>query len=283
MRHTKIIATVLVLSGCSTANVRPKGLPEIASESNEAQGRDWLDRAYRAQGESALDGKHALRMVFRDQWNDAATRVVASPWDEDEQQVQVDIEIETENVKLTFLEGEVAGDVWGLQQWVTYRTLASGEEKWDALDNPDNTLWFWLPRFAFFALPVRELRNAPTVQFAGIQNRGFRDHAVVYATWSDEPHDDSEQYAVWIDAETERIRFVDQTLRAVGGSLTTTVAFENYEDTEGFLVPRRISELGNDGRAVHRIDVEYASFLNDLAADYFVPKPDQRAERSAGF
>lgn len=281
---SRIYGCTLLLLGtaCSTADVRPKGLPEIASESNRAEGRAWLDRAFAAQGESRLQGKRALRIVLRDKWNDEASRVVASPWDEDAQQVQVDVELDTENVKLTFLEGENTGEVWGLQQWVTYRKLASGEEEWDSVENPDETLWFWLPRFAFFALPVRDLREAPHVQFAGVQNRGFRDHAVVYAAWSEEPTDEAEQYVIWIDHETERIRFIDHTLRTVGSSLTTTLAFADYEPVEGFSLPRTISELGSNGRAIHRISVEYASFLDNLPSDYFVPKPDRRAERSAG-
>ncbi|MEL6545174.1 MAG: hypothetical protein AAFQ82_11160, partial [Myxococcota bacterium] len=69
---------------------------------------------------------------------------------------------------------------------------------------------------------------------------------------------------------------------SVSSTLQTTVAFEDYREVDGFAVPHRVSELGSDGRAVHRITVDYASFLAELEERYFVPKPNLRAQRDAG-
>ncbi|MEO1303316.1 MAG: DUF4292 domain-containing protein, partial [Myxococcota bacterium] len=107
-------------------------------------------------------------------------------------------------------------------------------------------------------------------------------HAVVYATWNTlEPQDDIDQYVVWIDAETERIRFIEYTVRDMSSSLSATAAYENYELIGDFALPRRITLLGDNGRPVHRITIEHAEFV-ELGHDYFVPRPDLRSEKSAG-
>lgn len=244
---------------CATRNLRRRGADESVSRKERERGREWLRSALEAQGGLGALAQHDdLRLVFRDRWQKSTHGPFRRPWASDGALLQLEIALGLEEAKLTFLEGEATGTSWTQRRGKIHRRVSEAQDAnlADGINAEDLT--FWLRALDFAPLALVRLRAAATVYAVGRSSRGTRPHEVVYVeTRANDAH--SDQFEVWIDAETKLVRFIDRTVRALGNEITLTFAYQDYREVGGFRLAHKITTLDDAGAIIHRLDIESAS------------------------
>ena len=275
--------TLVLLSGCGLSDLRPDSMVSgQLSVDAEQLGRQWLDKAAEAQGGAAFQGKETVSFWMRDDWPSALMRAMAMPWDSNKQLLRLDMVIGGDDGRLTFEEGERKGAGWGLQNWVSYRFDKVGAPKFDAADDVDSSIKFWIPTLAYFPQLAWRIREADVVRFLGFEEIGGRKLAKVFATWGDAaPQKTVDQYIIWIDSETSLIAGARYTVRDMMASIVGTMKYSDYRTVDGIKLPHVINgvdELSTDETASHKMVFEKMAFGAVTKSD-LVPKPDLRAAK----
>ena len=270
-------------SACGLSDLRPEPLYKNQLPPDAEQvGHQWLDRALAAHG-GAFDGKTTISFWMRDDWPSALMRWVAMPWDDNKELLRVDVVLGTDDGRLTFQEGDHKGTGWGLQNWVSYRFDSTGALKFDAPDDTDDEIKFWIPTLAYFPLLPWRIREADYVRYLGEQTIGDRTYAAVFLTWGDPtPQNTVDQYIVWIDTKTSLVAGTRFTVRDVMASVVGTMRYSDYRDVDGFQLPfsvNGVDDLSSDETASHHMTFERIAFDANVTAGDLVPRPALRAAK----
>ncbi len=276
------LGTAALLSGCGLSDLRPEPLiNNQLPDDSERRGRVWLDKAVRAHG-ATLDDRATVSIWLRDDWPSTLLRWVAMPWEENKQLLRLDATVGGDNGRLTFEEGPAKGTGWGIQNWVTYRFGADGGPTFDAVDDPDDAIKFWIPTLAYFPLLPWRIREATYVRYVGEETIDGRKRVTVFATWGDPgPQEAIDQYLVWIDAETHLVAGTRYTVRDMMGSVVGTMKYSDYRDVDGIKLPfviNGVEALGTDETESHRMTVERVAF-DAVPTSALVPRPELQATK----
>ena len=270
----------VVLAGCSTANLWPQDTQPSAELA--AQGRQWLDRAVEAQGGNGLLEAEHISITLRDHWAGWLMKNLAMPWAFSGQLHRMDIKPGTDDARLTFLEGDEKGSGWGIQRWVTYRFAADGVPEFDAPSSPDSTIKFWLPTGAYFPLLPWRIREASYVQYLGEEKIGGRTYQKVYASWGSNVPDALDQYVLYIDGKTHRLRWAQYTVRDFGRGIVGLMLYDDYRAVGDFTFAhsmKTVEDFDTDEVGLHAYAIESIDVQPELPADWTTPKPDLRATK----
>ena len=221
------------------------------------------------------------RVVLRDRWPGWAMRTFAMPWPSSGARVEQTMLLGEDTSRLEFLDGELEGTVWGIQQWVTY-TVPVGEQtpRFEA----DETIWFWLPTTQYFFEAPFRLREGQEVAWAGERTHAGQVYDLVYITWGGlGPQRDVDQYVAWIAQETGRLRYLEYTVRDMARFVTGAVHYEGYHEIDGIWVPRRIrvAPVEDPEDVLHEMIFEEVDFGVDAPEGELIPDPSRRARKSA--
>lgn len=277
-RLAMLLTASLALTACGNKDLRPDDL--TISSSAETKGRQLLAMMEGAHGsKAALMAHRTYSVELRDEWTPGIARAVAMPWEFSGQKIRLDTEATTDDSRITFLEGDMEGTVWGVQHWATY-TQQPGEEPVFA---QDDDVWFWGPTVQYFFEAPFRLSEGGVVSYAGQRELGGKNHDLVYITWgSAEPQDDIDQYVAWLDAETHRLAYLEYTVRDLGGFLSYIIHYEGYRDIQGVMVPTTMTTHSAPGRDAvgHKMTVDSVTFGVDLPDDVLRPRPELRLSKS---
>lgn len=267
-------------SGCGSANLWPPGT-ETRSEA-ETEGQRWLKLAYEAHGGRALVRGAPVSVWLRDRWPNWFFRVLAMPWPENNQRMRHDVRALTDDLRLTFVGGPKDGTGWGIQSWVTYQFGPEGLD-FDPVDQPNETIKFWLPTNVYFLFLPWRIQEASFVQDLGaveIEGRGYRQ---VFATWGEGPVQAGvDQYVLYIDAETHLLGYVRYTVKDMGDSFEGLLAYRDIRQVGPLRLAYQmdiIDEYADPSPTLHGYLVEKVELAPDLETGWLKPRPDLRATK----
>ena len=273
---TPTIVTLLLtisLGGC-LADIRPGKLREGDPGSDaERQGRALLDRS-RVQhgGDAAWAGHQTAEVVLSDHWNGLFVNMF-NPWPERDQRMRFRHQLRTFYAQAEFLNGDAAGERWGLQAWRTYRIDPDGSV--DFSENGD--IRFIIPTVQYFLeLPFR-IHEATIVRAAGTQTIRGRVYDRVFATWSTvEPNTVDDQYVIYVARDTGRMEKVEYTVRDIMRNITGTMHYADFRQVGGLMVPfvQSVTTQPDDDPDdyMHRMTLESVK-LDEVPPDALVVDP----------
>ncbi len=222
---------LLLFTGCGTADlrsptIRSQGIVDAAAR----QGRTLLESAARAHGMSAWQGFTNTQATMRDDWDNFMMSLFGMvPWDE-EDEFDIRFQNNSYNARLSFLDGDRRGEVWGVQAWRTYKQMPGAELEFVH----DSDVEFMLPTVLYFIeLPFRIL-SAELLSYAGEGEFKGQSYDKVFATWQKaEPHSDNDQYIVWINKESGLIDLVEYTVREKFDFVRGTIYMDDKRTVKG--------------------------------------------------
>lgn len=137
------------------------------------------------------------------------------------------------NGQIEILSGRENGTIWGIQDNQAYTIYDDVLKK-----TVDQDLRYWVPAYQFFIEFPKRIQKATAVSYVGKDTINGVICEGVLASWNTiKPQRDIDQYLIWIDSETKRIKKLDYTKRAVNNFVIETAYFNNYNDYEGIILP----------------------------------------------
>ncbi len=240
----------------------------------ERRGREKLERLAERHGYAAWKARTTMETVARDYWPGGSAW-----WPEDDQKFRSQALLGTFTSRAELLDGDAAGEVWGIQAWAPYKER-NRERTW--VSKSEGALTFYLPTLHYFnELPFRIL-SATVVRDGGEARHGGRAYDLVFASWrSAAPQPDLDQYVLWIDRETGLLAKVRYTVREAVPQMPPlmqklalplvagTIHYEDYRDVEGIQVPflqtvtlppPELTRYPLSENYFHRLELEEARF-----------------------
>jgi hypothetical protein len=257
------------------------GGPESLTNEDAAT---WIQRAAKAQG-GMQNFKNAgtVSMVMVDDWPGWLMRTAASPWPQNPQKIKLEASLGSDNARITLLEGEDAGTVWGLQNWVTYASTPGQSLKFDPVDDPNMGTKFWVPTVLYFPFLTFRISEANVLRYVGDEVIDGRGYAKVFASWgSEEATDEVDQYLLYIDRETHLMRWVQYTVREFGSWVVGMMRYDDYRTVGDLKLPYRlvtVSGIDDPGPDTHEYTIESVELGVDFGPQYLVPRPELSASK----
>ncbi len=215
------------------ADIRPESLQTAAYTAEQrADGRAILLESMRAHGLRAFEKLDTLSLTVSDTWHGIGEW--ATPYAANPQRYRHDLVAGTFSSRLTLLEGPDAGQVWGIQNWRSFRAVDQLQSPSGAANTPakfehDDNIYFLLPTLQYFAEFAFRIDAAALVAAAGRIEHAGRSYDLVFATWGDgQPGTDADQYLIWIDSETKLMAKLRYTVRESARFLTGTMHYQDY-------------------------------------------------------
>ncbi len=199
--------------------------------------------------------------------------MMAMPWPESGQRVRLSWQVGTDNARLEFIGGERAGEVWGIQNWVTY-TAREGALQF----KPDKDIAFWLPTMQYFLEAPFRLTSADVLFYAGDATARGQHYDLVFASWgTQEPQSDVDQYVLWINRSTGQLDFLQYTVRDMFPFVTGIMHYGDFKEAGGLVLPHRLTAVKGLETEDFVHEMRVASFESVAVADprVFIPEPSK--------
>lgn len=225
------------LLGCGAVDLRPDDRTALTAPDSEAKGRALLEEAASASGEAAWRSHELSEVLMTDVWDlPLGAEHAMMPWDGE--RLAFRYAHGAYDGHFVYLEGDQKGETIGLQAGATYRRAPGGEPVFE----DDFMTAFFVGAFAYLnELPFRIGRATVVRALDDGTFQGKRYHRV-FASWNtDEVQDDVDQYVVWIDPDTSRVRLVEYTLRDFSGLMRGTCAYDDYREVDGVQLPFKLT------------------------------------------
>ena len=270
---------VLAVVVSRLADIRPASLiRDGVTPAATALGHQQLARMELAHGGyDAWKRFGTATLELRDLWSSDIARRIFSPWPANAVPLRF-TEIPGQDTScLEFLDGPERGQVWGIQNWATYRAAAGGKPQF----KQENALRFWLPTMQYFFDAPFRLREADVVAALDPAPVKGVPYERVFLSWGKaEPQADVDQYIAWIDPSTGRLGFLEYTVRDILPMAKGCMAYRDYQQVQGLWVPMTMAVCEAPGGAdtMHRIEVSDVRFDEEQAAS-LIPRPDVRSTK----
>ena len=265
-----------VFAGCATADLRPDEFDAAESAADRDRGRALLNQMAAAHGgEREFKKSGVYRARVHDDWSPTSFPfTLLKPFPGKVQKYDMYQRAGTEDTRLVFLNGKLAGQEWGVQQWETYTVKDGGEPRFK--DNA--TIRFTGPAIGYFVQAPFRLPEATYVQSLGRLEHAGRSYERVFATWeTPEPHKQIDQFVAWIDAETSRLRFLEWTARQQAKFVSGWMSFEDYKQVDGFWFAHKMTTVTEPGgkpnfHVVHLAELELGT---QTSPEFLIPEPSR--------
>ncbi|MFT5353374.1 MAG: hypothetical protein ACI9KE_000572 [Polyangiales bacterium] len=251
-----LLALTALCTGC-LRDLRPSDARSEIDTASAERGRALLRQSAEAHGVDAWSEYRTTTVRMRDDWDSmmASMMGMTPPWDVEEL-IDFSWINGTFDGAFRFANGEREGEALGLQAWNSYEGTA-GHEVFHDEEDQDGDARFMVPAFIYLLeLPFR-IADVPVVRDLGDAELFGRTHHRVYASWSNEPSSDHDQFVVHIDAETHLVRMVEYTIRDQFNFVRGTSTYSQHIRVRGVTVPTRMAvnirpRENHDERYSHR-------------------------------
>jgi len=238
-----LLVATLLLQGCMfdlrTKTIKKEGI----TLENTNKGKEILERAWKKQGYDQLRKHQVYSYKGHDTWKGMLGRM-AQMWPEMKSELELKYEVGTFNGQVTFVDGQEAGTVAGLQNWNYYKISNNDTIFTDKNKKANRSTVFGIAAFQYFAEMIDRLKDAPIISYAGEDEFRGQKYDLVLCTWqSEKPHNENDQYLVWINQATGLMDFTQYTIREsyikppgykmIGGA----IEFTDFRDIDGIMVP----------------------------------------------
>ena len=229
---TNLLILTALLSGC-LADIRPDASPTAVNTSSQERGRTLIEQAAQRQGTSKWAQYGTYEVVGTDHWKGLLGRA-GNPWPQNRVDVSLKFSYGDFDGRATFLHDKRKGEVWGVQSHRTYREK-NGERKFK---QKSQQAFILAAYHYFFEFPER-LKTVPVVRWTGTEKIGGKEYDVVYASWSEEPSKEYDQYLLYVGRDSGLIEKAQYTLRDFAKFATGTIHFDDWREVGGGLFPYR--------------------------------------------
>jgi hypothetical protein len=258
-----------------TSTVKKEG----STIENTNKGKKILANAWEKQGYNKLNNHKVYSYHGLDVWKGILGKM-SQIWPDLESEMEFKFQIGTFNGQVTFIEGSEAGMVAGLQNWNYYEIIKGDTliKNKDAKENKRHV--FGIAAFQYFTEMLDRLKSAPIISYAGEDEMRGQKYDLVFCTWKTaNPHEEHDQYMVWINQKTGLMDFTQYTIREsflkppgykmIGGA----IEFNDFKNINGVMIPHEqfvyaIKLRKNRKKNLHHLvisDFQFDNFnLNEL-------------------
>lgn len=171
--------------------------------------------------------------------------------------------------RVEIMSGKDKFDVWGIQSWETYQKDENGL----MVKKKNKDMGFWIPTYQYFIEFPRRIQEASAIGYVGSKVVDGINCEGVIASWNTlEKQKDTDQYVIWIDADTKRIVKLEYTVRDINHFISGKASFQNYQYFDGFLLPTEFpveSNLIKEG-LLHKMSIVDFN-INTIDPDELLP------------
>ena len=263
---------LLCISSCKLADIRT---PEVVNTPNETKARDLLSAMAKTHHTDAWDQLSTYSIDLKDEFY-GLTGKLGNPFPNNLADVELFYIPKTFTGQAHFKSGKWAGKGWGIQSWATYEIDKDGKTSFHSKN--DKNIVFWLPTYQYFVEFPARIQEANLFRYAGTKNWKGQSLEGVFVSWKEAaPQKEIDQYILWLDQQTNRLEFVQYTVRDQGKWINATLYFKDYKMTEGLLLPYLMEvQFGepSDKKLLHQMEV--LSFKpNPVAPEVLMPDPNK--------
>ena len=261
---TLLLLLVLLIQGCM-ADIRT---PLIKQEGITTANGDQLanHQTYSLKG--------------RDVWKGLFGKL-GKPWPQTDSELALRYAIGTFDSEVSFLNGDREGVQAGLQSW-NYYEKAPGAAA--VFMEYDERIAFGLSAYQYFFELLDRLKKAPIISYAGEKEFLGQIYDQVFVSWeTPKPHQQHDQYVLWINQESGLLDFAVYTLRETylklpgAKAFYGSIQFADWRSVDGILIPHRQIVYLNEpkkkaNKHLHQLEVREFAF-DDFPLEDLYPNP----------
>ena len=245
----KLISKILLLSvallsmqGCiNVLKLSDLQLEGYEYPLNPDKGRQLLSEMGVAHQIHVWDSVDTYNATFEDEFYGFLGKQ-SHPFPEQQMTFSLDYIPGTFNGQLEIISGTEKGNLWGIQNWKTYRKGKNGQ----TLIEENKDMKFWIPTYQYFIEFPRRIQEATSVDYIGSKTINGIECEGIIASWHTvTPQKDIDQYLIWIDAATQMIVKVEYTVRDAYRFVTGAAYFQDYKDYGGIILPSTLPVESN--------------------------------------
>ncbi|MFK8044838.1 MAG: hypothetical protein AB8B72_05045, partial [Crocinitomicaceae bacterium] len=149
-----------------------------------------------------------------DTWKENKLGEIGKLWPDFETNLEFKFQVDTLDGKIRFLDGKRKGEIAGICD-SNYYEIKDGRTKFKDRNAEENIrAAFGLYHIQYFFELLNRLRLAPIICYAGEQEFNGNNYDLVFCTWGEaEPHQDHDQYLLWINQETGFLDYSEYSVR----------------------------------------------------------------------
>ena len=199
--------------------------------------------------------------------------------------IRLQYAIGTFDSQVTFHSGKREGAKAGLQSWKYYEQEPGAKLKFA---DYNKRIAFGLSAYQYFFELLDRLKKAPIISYAGEHTFKGQHYDQVFVSWEKtEPHQQHDQYVLWINRESGMLDFALYTLREnflkMPGSKAFygSIQFKDWRPVDGILMPHTQlvylnSPKEKEHKHLHKLTVSEFTFDNFSLEELY---PDPELER----
>lgn len=261
---TLILLIILLFIGCvnffKLSDLRTSG---YQFPNNTAKAKQLLEEMAVAHNINMWDSIETYNVTYEDEFYGFLGKQ-GNPFSEQAMKFSLSYIPKTFNGQLEILNGKEKGQVWGMQDWQTYRKNEDGT----ITPKKDKDMKFWIPTYQYFVELPSRIQEASAIDYLGESEvEGVKVEGVL-ASWNTvEPQKDIDQYILWIDSKSKRIVKVEYTVRDAYRFIAGAAVYQKYIDYDGFILP---SEMPVESNLLKE------GYLHKMSIRSFTPNPIEK-------
>jgi len=227
------ILLFLILTGCSTANLISEDRREEWTPLQSEKSIQQLQQEVLRQMDpfNRYQRGKIMRVTASDTWNSTLIRWM-TPLDRDKQKFQARLSLYHQGIEYTFLNGEKKEQTIGFDGQ-SYEYVKTEKRYTESRGSS-----LYLGPLQSYLEWSQTLMRHPTQKLLGMREINNIPYWIVYTIeGSVEKLDQYDQYLIYINAQNNRIDYVEFTMRDLMKSYKGVVHYKNYKTVEGILMP----------------------------------------------
>ncbi|MCP4502916.1 MAG: hypothetical protein GY822_23515 [Deltaproteobacteria bacterium] len=238
-------ATMLLMSGCGTLDLRPTTHRTSPTSEQVKRGRSLLKKMEQAHGASVFRSKSTLPLNVDDDWSMAPFPLnLRIPFGTEKQSYVLEMAPKAET-SLAFSSGTLDGETWAVGdngQGIRRINGAQVESEDEA------SIRRTVQSLAFFFQAPFMLNDADVVFDLGEETFDEKIYERVFISWGTaEPQDDVDQFIAWIEKDTSHLAYLEHTLRSFVKSRSGVVAYRDHRSVDGVVIAHEVTSVDGVG------------------------------------
>ncbi len=252
MKKSTILLTALIIAGmtsCAVKDLRSKVIRKNGIMAQQRQkGKEILNEAIAVHGGDQWDEVESFSFQLYDQWNDPIGKSLAMPIKTNKTKSNWQVSKDLDLISILYLNGDHEGKEWGIDG--DRVTTNSSNEISNKQQKKGAFYWRAIP---YFMMTPFAFKNADVIFYMGEDH--LKDGLVydkVFISWGqDAPQKNIDQWVLYFDKKSHRLKYADHTLREMLKFMKATAEFSNYTHNSGILIPQKVDVKFNaDGKFI---------------------------------
>ncbi|MEL6560831.1 MAG: hypothetical protein AAFQ94_21735, partial [Bacteroidota bacterium] len=229
------IVILLLVQSCKLADLRTSQIND-SQPNQEQKAIDLLDQVISNQGLKILAQSETYSVTAVDNWKGLMT--LMNPLPKDNKPMVLRYRPMSFDGQFNYVASKHK-TIYGTQSLQSYEMDEFGKV---TFRNKEKITFSLAAIQYFIELPLR-LRNAPILKYAGVKEFEGKTYDLVFATWDQfQPHQEHDQYILYIDREDGLLAYVNYTIRGMylpmPKNIYGSLRMEDYQKSkDGILHP----------------------------------------------